>query len=81
MPADMSKAQSRYAEGVASGEAASKWARHTAESAGDYGTNFGPYLSAQNACSQEIRRKGQGGYDALVGYASCMRGKFRGGGT
>ena len=80
IPADISKAQSRYAEGVQSGEAAAKWARHTAESSGDYATNFGPFLTAQNSCSQEVKRgKGMGGFDALVAYASCMRGKFRGG--
>jgi hypothetical protein len=79
LPKDISKAQVRYQEGVTSGDAAAKWARHTAESAGDYATSFGPYLTAQNGCSSEVKHKGVGGFDALVAYAACMRSKFRGG--
>jgi len=41
-----------------------------------YKEGFGPYLSAQAECSDEVLKKGLRGYEALREYAACMATKM-----
>lgn len=65
------EAKKRFEEGVTGKGAV--WEKRAKAASTDYASEFGPVLSDQNACGEEVERLS--GYAALVAYANCMQGK------
>lgn len=71
MPVPLEEALRRFQEGVRG--AGPKWETRTVASAQLWRSNVEPFYTAALACSQATR--GLGGYDRLIQYASCMKGR------
>lgn len=72
--ASIEEAKTHFGTEVANPASAAKWSERTSAAAEDYGTFFKPYLDAQNACGQSVEKLSR--YEALLKYASCMKGKM-----